>query len=174
MRMRRCLAFAAWLMLAADPVAAQAELERGTRVRVTPVEGGRFSGTVQSLSPDSLVVVRRDLELRFSRANLRKIEVSAGRSRWPWRGMAVGLVAGAAIGAIVGASVDSTHSLENCDRGCSIGLGVTALGGAGALAGGAIGAAIARERWRDVTEHGRGAGVRLRVNSYGLGVAISF
>jgi hypothetical protein len=123
--MQRCLAFAAWLMLAADPIAAQAEIQRGARVRVTPADSGRFTARVQSLSPDSLVVLRRNLELRLSRANLRKIEVSGGRSRWPWRGMAVGLLGGAAIGAIIGASVDSTYSLENCDRGCSIAMGAT-------------------------------------------------
>jgi hypothetical protein len=40
--------------------------------------------------------------------------------------------------------------------------------------GGAIGAAIGREQWRDVTEHRPDARGRLRVYPHGLGLAISF
>jgi hypothetical protein len=125
------------------------EVAPGKRIRVTPVRGSRFMAVVRSLSPESLVVAGPEAaaERRLALANLSRLEVSAGRSHAPWRGAAFGALGGAVVGALLGLTGDSVI-FETCRRGCKVGFASVVGGIGGVFLGGALGAAIGRERWR--------------------------
>ena len=134
----------------------------GARVRLTPAnrspqfpDGARRIGVLRGAARDSLVVLWADGgEETLPVAEVRRLDVSRGRQRAVWQGLAIGLAAGAGTGAIIGAA---SYTDDGCGEfGCLVdfgrnfhaGIGAAIGGAAGVLVGGTIGAVGRWERWR--------------------------
>src|SRR5262245_4412225 len=124
---RRGAAALGILITLSQPVVAQTPARTpnaGDRVRITrlgfpaPVVGAMVSATADSIS--FVPVVRYILGVpplqdtaTIARTSVQVLEVSDGRHRHPWRGLAWGFAGGAAGGAILGAlTYEPCHSTE--------------------------------------------------------------
>lgn len=161
------------ICLSSTAVSAQRtnELQKGVRIRVTRIQGGRVVGTYLGLENDSVAFQEKGIQSltrSLATTDLSKIEVSNGRNRALGAlikgaiGFGVGAAAGAVLGAIsysdqadtcpAGGGLDCGWGcFFVCSRGQAAGL-VGALGGAaGLLVGGFYGLATGHESWTTVT-----------------------
>lgn len=150
------------LLLAGSPMAAQPSVTAGARVRVlvsdtvaAPEATSRPRWTVGTVvsSTSSVLVLRTTPsgpQQNVSFAELRRIEVSRGRSNHRWIGATIGgLISGGAFVAAACAFSDGSCSVSDNVGGF---LGYYAVGAIpGAIVGGAIGSRhYGRERWRQI------------------------
>jgi hypothetical protein len=155
--MRASLTFVALLAAAVPAAHAQdsAAVSAGARVRAFVVPPGAWRvGTLARVAGDSLLLrparcptCAPDV---LPRASVARLEVSAGRPRYPFRGMALGLLAGAAVGAFVVAPCPHGNAGSEGPP-CGLGQGMATVAGslAGTFVGGVAGALWpSRERWR--------------------------
>ena len=165
------IALAVAIPLLSIPVAAQGVPQEGARVRVTSTTAPRSTGVLKSVTADSVVVLVEPsgARLGIARANLRKMEVSEGRSAG--LGARKGALWGAAIGLAATAITLVTFGEDQLNEGAApdeqLGTGefVVASGVVGALWGAGIGAIIRAERWTQMavapTASARGIGMRV-------------
>jgi hypothetical protein len=112
-------------------------LAHGAKIDVTRKSGSPVSGTVGSVSADSINVVTKQQDVAVPRSDISRIVVR-GRGRAKWIGLAVGAGAGAGTGAAVGARL-ANESAGDIDIRAAATAAVVA---AGALIGLAIGATL--------------------------------
>jgi hypothetical protein len=112
-------------------------LAQGAKVEVSRKTGGPVSGTVGTVSADSISVVTKQQEVSVPRADVSRI-VASRRGHAKWIGLAIGAGAGAGTGAAVGARL-ANESAGDIDikTGATAGLAVV-----GALIGLAIGSTL--------------------------------
>lgn len=148
----------------------------GTRVRITLGRSTRYTGTLISLSADSLAVAGSPKDtFRISRQSLAQFEISRGRRPNTSRGALYGLVSGTVIGAGLGA-------IHGFDTGDYVETGAAGAIG-GVVLGTLLGAAIRTERWEAAELEGPGpepliaelpsaqpSGTRVRVSAPAVGV----
>jgi len=156
---RSSLPLVALLAVVAPRAAARAQdsvaVAPGARVRAYVAPPGAWrAGTLGRLTGDTLFLRRTDCAAcapeAVPRAAVARLEASAGRGGYPFRGMAVGLVAGVAVGAFVIAPCPRGNARSDgppCGQGQGVAAGAGALGG---LAVGGVAGALwpPRERWR--------------------------
>jgi hypothetical protein len=137
----------------------------GNRVRLQTASG-RLIGTVDSIRDDVLVITEASAGPRtVARGEVRRLQISDGRSRGKGAGigLAVGAVIGIGLGLLYENGVEETESNPMFSALPLIGGGVCGAVGAG------LGAAAGRETWRDGTvsawQNGRSSagGVRFQV-----------
>ena len=163
----------------------------GDRVRITrlgfptPVVGVMVSATTDSISfvpavPHVFGAPGVQDTARIARTAVQLFEVSDGRHRHPWSGLALGLVGGGTAGIIVGAvSYEPCHSTEfmGCflapsSRDESALLGGAVFGVLGSVTGLIIGTFYQTDHWHHVTLE-RVAQLRLVPASHGVGASLS-
>jgi len=145
-------------LAAANPAAAPA-LARGERVRLwlagsSTHVGSRkkISGTVESVSPEALVV--RPFEasaspVTLSRTQIDMLEVARGtRRRWP-EGAAIGFVPGAVFGVAAGYALSCDDYNASCNGAAGAVVGLV-LGAGTACLGALVGLAFKTDRWVSV------------------------
>ncbi|HEX2094056.1 MAG TPA: hypothetical protein VHG28_16760 [Longimicrobiaceae bacterium] len=145
---------------ARSQAAAPVELPPGTRVRIWTEGGGRATGGVQRVSPDTLVLVPAGVtgSVVVPRASITRIDVSTGtanRGRSALKWGAGSFVAGSLIFGVLCA----TH--PRCDGGIegvpgegTVGVGLYFGTGLGLL-GAVFGAVFPGEGWKRVSPPGR-------------------
>jgi hypothetical protein len=187
-----------------SPLAARAQVEPGTRVRVTapgfakrPVVGvlsGFDEGDIRIQTPPcsprarAQGLCRESRELIIPRDSVTRLQVSHGRSGRSHRA-SLGAVTGLALGAIVGVAAGEDCSSLPPGGGGLPDFSATLrrnlcisrteagvlLGLSGAVLGALVGAAIApAERWGEVGLGGADVGVAPLLKRDGLGLALSF
>jgi len=182
------------LITLSKPVVAQTPartLNAGDRVRITrlgfpaPVVGAMVSATTDSIT---FVPVARHIlgvpplqdTATIARTAVQALEVSDGRHRHPWRGLAWGFAGGAAGGAILGAlTYEPCYSTEfmGCflapaNRKDSALLGGAVLAMFGSVTGLIIGAFYQTDHWHPVTVERVGQ-LRVRPTSRGVAGSVS-
>jgi len=182
------------LITLSKPVVAQTPARTanaGDRVRITligfrePVVGAMLSATADSISLVSVVrqsfgAPRLQGTATIARSAVQALEVSDGRQRHPWSGLAWGFAGGATAGAIIGAlSYEPCHSTEF--MGCFLAptrredsalMGAVLLGVLGSGAGLLVGTLYQTDRWHPVTVE-RVAQLRLGPTSHGVAASVS-
>jgi hypothetical protein len=127
----------------------------GARVRAFVAPPGVWcTGTLARVAGDSVLLQPAQCPTCapevLPRTAVTRLEVSAGRPGYPFRGMALGLLAGAAVGAFVVAPCPRGNAGADgppCGQGQNI---VTVVGGLAGMAAGGVAGALwpSRERWR--------------------------
>jgi hypothetical protein len=112
-------------------------LAHGAKVEVTRKTGPPVSGSVGTVSADSISVVTKQQEVSVPRADISRV-IARRKGRAKWIGLTIGAGAGAGIGAAVGARL-ANESAGDIDIKAASVAGVAA---AGALIGLAIGATL--------------------------------
>jgi hypothetical protein len=115
-------------------------LKTGRTVVITEEGGRKTTGAIADLSESSLKLLVNGREQEFDGSRVRQI---TERRRNTAFGAANGLAVGAVLGVIVGAMAPECFG---CSKGGLIAVGALMLGGMGAGAGAAIGAATTSER----------------------------
>jgi hypothetical protein len=144
-------------------------LSVGSRVRVAAptIAGERLEGSVTGVSEESLTVSTGDRVVRVPRDAVTQLEVSTGRHRHVWQGLAIGAAAGAVAGGASGC-----FPMVGCGGNGDQHLAGAALGAVGFAGWGAlIGAFVRTEHWQPVpvgrvhvaVAPARGGGFALRV-----------
>lgn len=144
---------------AAAPAApAMRQLAAGDVVRLRSA-AGRYSGTLERVTPDTLVISARGRTDAVPRADVAELQRLAGRGprgRAMLRGGAVGLVGGAALGLLGGFAAGHVRC-DPADTGCTpghdktIGVALTVDGALiGALVGVMTGPALRHSHWESV------------------------
>ena len=150
--MKRLLALAIVAGLSSH-VQAQAQIRPGVRVRILGpgVPATEFTGTVTTVGSDSITVADPARILTVARTDIRKMEVSQGKTAGAGarRGMLWGLGIGAAVGALA-STPHSCGSSTNCRSDGSLVLMVPFMALGGVLDGAIIGAFVGREAWQPV------------------------
>lgn len=123
----------------------------GTRVRVTApdLDIDKYDGTVTAVRSDTLTVGTLQVPL----ASVTRLDVHQGRKGNVGKGAIIGTLVGVPTGLALGilyqqACSDSIETGETCLA--LIPIGAVAVGLAGALVGGTIGALIKTDRWEEV------------------------
>ena len=176
------------LITISKPVVAQTPARTpiaGDRVRITrlgfrePVVGSLVSATADSIAIVPMGPRSQDIAT-IARTTVQALEVSDGRHRHPWTGLAFGLSGGAAVGAIIGAvSYKPCHPTEflGCflvpaSREESALFEATVFGGLGAMAGLLVGTLYQTDDWHPVTLE-RVVQLRLGPTSHGVAASVS-
>ena len=129
-----------------------ADLRAGTRVQLTMNTKERVRGSVVALAADSLVITPEGgLGTRsLRRADVVRVDLSAGRRSYKGRYARRGLKIGAAGGAVYGAILMREEGCTDLCTPVGIPVGMLAGGLAYGLVGGVVGALVgapSRERW---------------------------
>lgn len=154
-------------------------LPTGTRVRVTTLHGAlgkdvaarRYTGTTEPAPGDEFAVhVRRgDSTVVLPASAVAHVEVSVGKRRRPWRGLALGAMisggAGALIGMLIPANANDMIVDSRGEQALALGAMLGTLGGAAGLAAGSL---LKSEEWRPVSPEERRIGVGLAPTRAGL------
>ena len=160
--LRRTVMMTVLCALMTLPLSAQSRpsVDRGARVRLwldcVPT-CRRVTGTLTARTSDSLWlrVDQTSSTVAIPAANVRTMQIAAGRESRAGLGAGVGAMIGAVLGAVIGNAVDPPDPQGFLDIDFGGGLaGFFVGGGAGALIGLGVGAQAGPERWVNVSEPG--------------------
>ena len=145
-------------------------LAPGSRVRVTAPATGRFVGTLQQATDDSVrVELASGSSITLPTSRLTRLELSAGVQHHGWKGAGIGLLSGAAVGGAIGLATYRRPScipdalarifcdlIDRTSREVTVAGDAALAGTAGAIVGALIGH-VGRETWVTVPSVGERA-----------------
>ena len=138
------------------------------RVRLSLEGDRRVQGRLTAMDAETFTLFPdgKRAPVRIERAQVQRLEVSRGRTRYTLVGVAIGLGVGVALP--VHEPCDSSPALF-CPRGINR---MAAVGGS-LIAGAVLGSAVSIERWHDVGDRRVRVGLALPPRGQGLGAAVS-